>query len=190
VAYDPTALVVAVVGVAGTLTAPVLSQRSAARSRAADRENEAQARQAEWEREGRQRDLVERRDCYVALLVALRRVRVESREYVDALRTGGADAAARQRLEEARYNYRTRYSESSMVLPLEVEHAAREVDNRLAVLWRTINALAAATPVDADDAERCASGLLDMRTDSRRLRAVMRADLGLETDQSDGWDQY
>ena len=167
----------------------MLSQRNAARSRAADHENETRARQAEWEREDRRRDLVERRECYVALLVALRRIRVESREYVDALRTGCADAAARQRIEEARYNYRTRYSESSMVLPLAVEQAARDVDSRLAVLWRTINDLAATTPVDSAEAEHCANGLLDMRTDSRRLRAVMRADLGLATDQSEGWDQ-
>lgn len=183
VAYDPTALVVAVVGVAGTLSAPVLSQRANARARNAERDEAQLVRQAEWAREDQRRDFIERRECYVALLVALRRIRIELKTYVQALAGNCVDDDIRSRQEEARRNYRTRYSESAMILPCDVELQAREVDRRLARISRMVETIKtqANNQIDPDAIEDCLAALARMTTETKHLRRTMRADLGLET---------
>lgn len=188
VAYDPTALVVAVVGVAGTLSAPVLSQRASARARNAERDEARLVRQAEWAREDQRRDFLERRECYVALLVALRRIRIELKTYVQAVADDCVDDDIRSRLEEARRNYRTRYSESAMILPRDVELRAKEVDARLARISRKVDAIKTqvGNQIAPGGIEDCLAALAKMTTDTKQLRLTMRADLGLESSPDSG----
>jgi hypothetical protein len=188
VAYDPTALVVAVVGVAGTLSAPVLSQRASARARNVERDEARLARQAEWAREDQRRDFVERRECYVALLVALRRIRIELKTYVQALADGSVDDDIRSRLEETRRNYRTRYSESAMILPRDVELQAKAVDVRLARISRMVDAIKTQVDnqIDPGAIKDCLAALAKMTTETKHLRLTMRANLGLESSHDPG----
>src|SRR5215472_5586990 len=95
-------LVVAVLGVAGTLSSPLLSQRIAARAK--EQEFDLQRRQRQEEREaGRQQaEFEERRSMYARLNTAARRYQQALRAYVRAMADGAVTDKARAELADAR----------------------------------------------------------------------------------------
>jgi hypothetical protein len=184
---DLTTVVIAVLGLAGTLSSPLLGQRIAARARQQEFELHRQER-LEERADARQRsDLAECRSAYAALNTAARQYAQELRAYLRVIAAGDVDEQDRAGLAEARRTYRDLYSEAQMILPDTVFGAAVSVNEGLGRAYGLARQLetARAQPgsPDGDMArelneaqEYCRVTLYDLLAD---LRQLMREDLGV-----------
>jgi hypothetical protein len=164
------ALVVAVVGVIGTLASALLTQRAAERSRIREQERVEQAR-------ARAEEAGERRACCVALNAASRQYLAALTDQLHALARAEDPRAARQRLTEARDLHRGVYAEAQMLLPDPVLALAGEVTHALGTLYGRLRRLDDGAR-RADDTLDAARGEVDALWDQlRELRRGMRADL-------------
>ncbi|MEU1805492.1 hypothetical protein [Streptomyces sp. NPDC019937] len=162
------AMITAVVGVLGTLFSPLLHQRLTARQRA----EEAVA-------EERRRGFEERRAAYTAMNRASRQFHTLLKDALHRIRDGVYTDDDRDRLEEARRDYRDQYAEAQMIVPERVLAASRDLNTVLA----GIDAMA--KRIDrgvAREGETAAVALLELKDAEPRLaamRRLMREDLGL-----------
>ncbi|MFI6459142.1 hypothetical protein [Streptomyces sp. NPDC050538] len=163
-----TAMITAVVGVLGTLFAPVLSQRLTARQRT----EEAQVVE-------RVRRFEERRGAYTAMSRASRQFHTLLKDALHRIRDGVYTELERDQLEEARREYRDRYAEAQMVVPERILDASRSVNQVLAGVDAVVKRLDRGLARDGESAEEA---LLDLKEAEPRLavmRRLMRADLGV-----------
>lgn len=163
-----TAMITAVVGVLGTLLAPVLSQRISARQRAEDGAAEERRRRFE-----------ERRTAYTAMNRASRQFHTLLKDALHRLRDGVYDEPDRERLEEARRDYRDRYAEAQMVVPERILEVSRAVNTVLAGTDAVVKRLDRGLARDGESPEQA---LLDLKEAEPRLtamRRLMREDLGV-----------
>nr|WP_206323440.1 hypothetical protein [Streptomyces sp. HNM0574] len=166
-------MITAVVGVLGTLFAPLVAQRATARQ---------QERQREVD--GRRREFEERRAAYTAMNRASRQFHTLLKDALHRLRDGVYTDEDRAHLEETRRDYRDRYAEAQMLVPEHILDASRDVNALLA------EADAAAKRVDRGQArpgETPDSALEALRAVTPRLtamRRLMREDLGLPSGPS------
>ncbi|GDY56084.1 hypothetical protein SVIO_067070 [Streptomyces violaceusniger] len=100
------AMITAVVGILGTLFAPLLQQRMTARQRAEDGLTEDRRRRFE-----------ERRAAYTAMNRASRQFHTLLKDALHRIRDDVYADEDRVRLEEARRDYRDRYAEAQMIVP-------------------------------------------------------------------------
>jgi len=128
---DLTTLAVAAVGLAGTLTSPMLGQRIADRTKR--QEFDFQSRQQREEREeARRRAAVElKRSTYASLNTAARRYQQALEAYLRAIQEGTPDDEDRSGLMDARAQFRDLYSEAQMILPDAVLEAAKSASAAL-----------------------------------------------------------
>ncbi|WP_030745979.1 hypothetical protein [Streptomyces sp. NRRL S-31] len=164
-----TAMITAVVGVLGTLLAPVLSQRHAARQRA-----------EEAAREERRRVFEERRNAYTAMNRASRQFHTLLKDALHRIRDGVYTDHDRERLEEARRDYRDRYAEAQMVVPERVLDASRAVNEVLARVDAVAKRLDRGLAREGEDAPSALLALKDAEPRLTTMRRLMRADLGIE----------
>ncbi|MEV6478916.1 hypothetical protein [Streptomyces sp. NPDC051576] len=163
-----TAMITAVVGVLGTLFAPVLSQRLTARQRT-----------EETQLAERRRVFEERRDAYTAMNRSSRQFHTLLKDALHRVRDGVYTELERDQVEEARRDYRDRYAEAQMVVPERVLDASRAVNEILADVDAAVKRLDRGLPRDGENAEQL---LLDLKEAEPRLaamRRLMRADLGV-----------
>jgi hypothetical protein len=181
-----TTVLVAILGVIGTLSSPLLGQRIAARAKQQEFDLQRQLR-LEERADARQRETFEeRRTMYARLNTAARRYTQQLRTYLRMLQDDVLSADERDRLEEVRQTYRDLYSDAQMILPDMVLKVAASVNTNLGDAYGMIKRLEAARPAAetpdgaADTVERarelCNVTLYDL-IDS--LRQLMREDLGV-----------
>ncbi len=162
------AMLTAVVGVLGTLFAPLVSQRLTTRQRAEERRAEEDRRRFE-----------ERRAAYTGMNRASRQFHTLLKDALHRMRDGVYTDHERALVEEARLEYRDRYAEAQMIVPDVVLEASRDLNTVLAAVD------AAAKRIDrglADEDETPQRALLDLKAAEPRLsamRQVMRRDLGI-----------
>ncbi|MGW5640592.1 hypothetical protein [Streptomyces sp. NPDC003832] len=176
-----TALVVAVVGVAGTLLAPILSQRLLGRMQGEQFERQQQAAHTDWLREQEKVELAERRSCYVMTNAAYRRFRIQLMDYLWHLNRGTADAEARAELTAARDAHNAAFAEAQMVASGAVLTHLDDMATALHAAYVKIVYLERGDPHadgSPDDIDRELRGLGDR---SHEMRRVMRADVGIDT---------
>ncbi|MER5573620.1 hypothetical protein [Streptomyces massasporeus] len=163
-----TAMITAVVGVLGTLFAPVLGQRLSARQR--DEETRAEERRRRFE---------ERRDAYTAMNRASRQFHTLLKDALHRLRDGVYGDAERDQLEETRRDYRDRYAQAQMIVPERILDASRSVNEVLAGIDAAVKRLDRGVAREGESAE---GALLDLKEAEPRLsamRRLMREDLGV-----------
>jgi hypothetical protein len=181
-----TTVLVAILGVMGTLSSPLLGQRIAARAKQQEFDLQHQER-LEARADAQQRETFEeRRTMYARLNTAARRYIQELRTYLRMLQDNVLTADGRDRLEEARQTYRNLYSDAQMILPDKVLAAAVPVNTGLGDAYGMIKRLEAArsqreTALDPGDTlerahELCRVTLYDLIDN---LRQLMREDLGV-----------
>ncbi|MFD4879561.1 hypothetical protein ACFWOB_40240 [Streptomyces sp. NPDC058420] len=163
-----TAMITAVVGVLGTLFAPVLSQRLTARQRA----DEAQLAE-------RRRRFEERRGAYTSMNRASRQFHTLLKDALHRLRDGVYTELERDQLEEARRDYRDRYAEAQMVVPERILDASRAVNQVLADVDAAVKRLDRGLARDGESAEASLLQLNDAEPRLAAMRQLMRADLGV-----------
>ncbi|WAU84890.1 hypothetical protein O1Q96_37495 [Streptomyces sp. Qhu-G9] len=173
------ALVAAVVGVTGTLLAPVLAQRSSAKGQRAEFERQQQAAQAQWEREQRQAELAARRTCYVETNAAYRRYRIQLMNYLWHVHRDEVTEAGKEALEAARHAHHAAFAEAQMVASAAVLAQLDDVAKALSEGYRRTKCLEEGNP-DPDDSFDVIQAYLQWIWERwKEMRAVMRADLGV-----------
>ncbi|MER5733310.1 hypothetical protein ABT084_34120 [Streptomyces sp. NPDC002138] len=193
------ALAAAVVGVAGTLLATALSQRMLARVQSEQFERQQRAAHAQWLREREVAELALRRDCYIAAGAAYRRYRISLMTFLWRVRDGGVTPAERAALDEARQGHHTAFAEAQMVAAADVLEELDGLTDTLAGTYSRVMGLASRDPGDPDapgapDGSDSPGGsfedvhaeLLGLRERWESVRAVMRADLGVDPARAPG----
>ncbi|WUX64315.1 hypothetical protein OG522_03890 [Streptomyces sp. NBC_01431] len=166
-----TAFLAAVIGVVGTLMSALLTQRAADRSR--QRERERAERVREWRDEAQ-----ELRSCYVALNTSARQYLAALTDHLHALSRDEDPRSVRQRLTEARDQYRDVYAEAQMRVPEGVLELAGDLNHDLGVVYGMARRLEDGVP-RAGDSSAAVHGSIDgLWGGLREMRRAMRADLG------------
>ncbi|MFC8535368.1 hypothetical protein ACFUJY_15595 [Streptomyces sp. NPDC057249] len=177
---DPslTALIVAVVGVAGTLVSGVMAHRGALRAKTVELDRAERLRREELLADERREALGARRAVYAVFNQRLRQFHsVLSKDYL-ALASGQARPQQGQEREEPRRVLRDVYAEAQMVISDDVLSVAGGVVHQLhrihALLGRHEQGTAGDEPLDdvGERLERASEGLYE-------VRQVMRRDLGV-----------
>ncbi|MFE6847073.1 hypothetical protein [Streptomyces sp. NPDC057686] len=171
---DLTAVVVAAVGVTGTMVAPLLAQW-ARRQELAEAAERAQLQLRQDRDEG---DLQRRRDMYAVLNSAARAYRTAGYDLVLALKRGeSVDGSA---LEAARSFYRDQYAQAQMVLPGRALNIASEVNHCLSLGYRLVRMLPPAHAGHQDAWSRAETWFRTPLADAVwLLRHALRQDLGV-----------
>jgi hypothetical protein len=164
-----TAMITAVVGVLGTLFAPVLSERLTARQR------DEEARAAE-----ERRRFEERRDAYTAMNRASRQFHTLLKDALHRLRDGVYGDAERDQLEETRRDYRDRYAQAQMIVPERILEASRSVNEVLAGIDAAVKRLDRGVAPEGESAERALLELKEAEPRLSAMRRLMREDLGVD----------
>ncbi|MFB6891631.1 hypothetical protein ACFCX4_20265 [Kitasatospora sp. NPDC056327] len=184
-----TALLVAVVGVAGTLASALLTQRRSDALRREERELTDRLRREEAAEQRRTVDLAERRAGYTAYNIAARQFLSALNDAMHALRRDPATAGPELATMEAlRVEYRNCYAEAQMAVPdrvlAEVTRANRSLSTVYGILKRLAHGSAGQAgpvgPTDRDESLATAVGAIETCwTHLARLRVTMRRDLGI-----------
>ncbi|MDJ1131787.1 hypothetical protein [Streptomyces iconiensis] len=163
------AMITAVVGVLGTLFAPLISHRMTARQRAEEREDADRFRLFE-----------ERRAAYTAMNRASRQFSTLLKDALHRLRDDVYTDQERTALEAARLDYRDRYAEAQMIVPERILEASRAVNQVLAHVDAVVKRIDRNLARPGEDAESVRHTLT---TDGDPLlatmRHLMREDLGV-----------
>ncbi len=187
-----TALLIAVVGVAGTLGAALLTQvradrtkrmelQAAAEQRREERGHAEELLRAEQARQGQRESLERRRACYITLNTASRQYLTEMTNHLHALRRGDGVAASLENLEAARLAYRDSYAESQMIVPETVSRATSATKRRLNEAYGKLRKYAEEPSLYAAELEAMKDDLhQDVWPYVGAMKKAMRADLGVE----------
>ncbi|MFE4409801.1 hypothetical protein [Streptomyces sp. NPDC056821] len=174
-----TALIIAVVGIIGTLSSALLTQRSANNSKIRELERADEQRREERLYQAQSAAIEARRTCCAALNTAARLYQTELTNYLHALNAGDLAAELGERVEEARLEHRARHSEAQMILPDPVLTSAGAVNGHLGRLYGVLKRLDFGNPEPGETlavAEAMRAASWDLLAE---MRAVMRRDLGV-----------
>jgi hypothetical protein len=189
---DVTTLAVAAVGLAGTLTSPLLAQRIA--SLVKRQEFEFQDRQQREEREiaRQQAALGLKRSIYANLNTAARQYQQELDEYIRLLKESSVNSDAQAGLAEARRKFRDLYSDAQMTVPDTVLEAAVEVSAALGEAYGMARRLKLGKPRTSQEG---GTETLELAREQAHvtvynrivsMRRLMREDLGVSGTSASG----
>ncbi|MFE2284006.1 hypothetical protein ACFXDJ_07535 [Streptomyces sp. NPDC059443] len=173
------ALGAAVVGVAGTLLATVLSQRMVAGVQAAQFEREQRVAQARWLREQELAEQARRRDCYTAANAAYRRYRIALMSFLWLVHRARATAEDRAALEESRNAHHAAFAEAQMIASAAVLGELDLMTRTLAETYRRTLRLEEGDPAPDGSFEEIHAELVGLWELWENMRDAMRADLGV-----------
>ncbi|MEV0990307.1 hypothetical protein [Streptomyces sp. NPDC049949] len=174
------ALAAASVGVIGTLLAPVLSQRLTARAQAEQFERQQRTDHAQRLHQQRLADEDRRRECYVAANAAYRRYRIELMNYLWLVHKGEVAPEGRQAMEAARHAHHAAFAEAQMIASRTVMDELDAMTTSLSELYGMTMRLEEGLPVPGGSFQEIHDELQELWNRGQELRAVMRADLGVD----------
>ncbi len=193
---DVTTVVVAILGVAGTLSSPLLTQRIADRAKRQDFEFETQRRREDRHEDDRRSAIQERRAIYAQLNTTARQYEQAIYQYLRVISERPARPDQQAELVAARETFRELYSDAQMILPDQVLTVAMDMSYGLGQAYGKAKRLerrlypepSGGTP--ADDPEETIEAVRaychgDVYQLILRVRGLMRQDLGVSepTDQ-------
>ena len=189
---DLTTLVVAVLGVAGTLSSPLLGQRIAARAKQQEFDLQSQQRREEREEAQRQSAFELRRSIYAGLSTAARRYQQALDAYLRMIADVTLTDEARTELASVRKDFRDLYSEAQMILPDKVLDEAISVSAELGEAYGIIKRLEIGKPRATSEygpetielARETAH--VTIYNSIIQLRQLMRQDLGVSDPETPG----
>jgi hypothetical protein len=167
------------VGIIGTLTSGLLTQRSANNSKLRELERADQQRRDERAYQTEQALTESRRACYVALNIAARLYQTALTNYLVAIRSGAVTDEIRTDVDEMRRDHRARHAEAQMLVPDAVLVAAGTVNSHLSNLYGVLRRIDIGEPEQGETIESAA----EMRRGTwgvlSAMRTIMRRDLGI-----------
>ncbi|MCW2892611.1 MAG: hypothetical protein QOG28_6774 [Trebonia sp.] len=171
------ALIVAIVGVVGTLASALLTQLFSLRLKRVELDERQQRRAGEQAEERHRAEHMDRRDSCVAVNMAARRFRQALK---NCLFDGMNEKA--DELEQARQDFTSRYGEAQMILSDAVLKAASTANGCLAEAYGKVKATRRPGDrrLEAADRQKL-ENFLDQEVGSalKQLRHAMRVDLGV-----------
>ncbi|MEU9027916.1 hypothetical protein AB0D46_10325 [Streptomyces sp. NPDC048383] len=173
-------LVIALIGVGGTLFAPLLTQRLVARVQAEQGGRQERVAEAQWRREQQVAALDKRRDCYVAANSGYRRFRVELMNYLWLVDEDALAPERRTALEDARHAMHASFAEARMAASGAVLAELDAVSQAFASLYDRGLRLEEGSPAPDGSFEEIQSGLLRANEQGVVRRGAMRAHVGAE----------
>ncbi|GAA4077367.1 hypothetical protein GCM10022233_65420 [Streptomyces shaanxiensis] len=173
-----TALIAALVGVTGTLLAPIFSQRIVFRFQERQFERQQRAVQAQWTRDREETRLSERRACYIATNTAYRRYRIQLMNYLWDVHQGTVTPTCRDELEAARHAHHAAFAEAQLVASSVVLAELDAIAKELAQAYRRVKRLEEGNPVRSF--EEIEQDLQDLWERWKQMRGLMRTCLGVE----------
>ncbi|WP_344534358.1 hypothetical protein [Streptomyces albiaxialis] len=172
-------IVIAVLGIGGTLAAAVITQRGADRARVRELEHARQLQRDEREHATRQARLEARRTCCAALSAGTRDLANVMTQVLHALERDAMSDELRAELDRARRDHRLRHAEAQMVLPDPVADAASTANRHLGALYGLLMRLDAGTAEQGEDPAAVRRRFDELWDALWTMRRVMRADLGV-----------
>jgi hypothetical protein len=180
VSADTSAIVIAAVGVFGTLVAPIVSQALSTRARREDFEMQKSQRDEDYAHQQRNAELGNKRSCYIGVTAASRRYRVELMNYLYSVKRGTVDDAARTELEDARRAFTASLAEAQMVATLKVLSTIDPVNSGLSRGYGMTKGLESGDQEENGSFEEIVKFLDELWELWRGMREAMRCDLGIE----------
>ncbi|KJS60422.1 hypothetical protein VM95_21390 [Streptomyces rubellomurinus] len=186
-----TSLLVAAVGVVGTLGAAVLTQtradrlkrlelEHAAAQRAEDREHAEMLRQAEEVRARQQENLSSRRSCYVSVNTAARQYMTALRNHLHAVRRESEMEASSERLEACRAAHRASYAEAQMIVPFAVLESLRVANAGLNAAYGKLKRVERQDAEPGESLQEVQDSIPGLWECLSEMRWQMRRDLGID----------
>ncbi|MFI5826359.1 hypothetical protein ACIA6C_03700 [Streptomyces sp. NPDC051578] len=167
------------IAVAGTLIAPVLSQRLVARAESQRFERQERAADAQWARQQQAAELDKRRQCYVTSNSGYRRYRIELMKYLWLVHRAEVTAEARAALEEARHAMHAGFAEAQMTASDAVLAELDSMSRTLAQIYDGVLRLEEGDAAPDGSFEELRAALLRANEQWTVMRGAMRADLGV-----------
>ncbi|WP_017538901.1 hypothetical protein [Nocardiopsis halophila] len=177
-------IIVAVLGIAGTLGSAVFTQILAARARLAEIDREQQARAADHERQQADAAMATRRASYIAFNAEARHFHAQIRHCTHALHGQERPDDPWAALDEARKAFVEDYSEIQLTAPERVLVAAGNVNSELNWLYGMVRRLNDGLEHEEESVERAQRELQNLWGDLDVLRTLMRQDLGVTADDA------
>lgn len=174
-----TALIIAVVGVTGTLVSPIVSQRLSALARREEFELQRLQRTEEHAREREKDALDNKRKCYITFTSAARLYRVELMNYLFAVKGERATDEADVRLMEARSAFSANFAEVQLTGAVPVLEAAMKLRDGLSQGYQAIRRLEQHTLKPEESFDKIEDSLQSLWAEFPALHKAMRADLGI-----------
>ncbi|MFG2332661.1 hypothetical protein ACGFMM_23935 [Streptomyces sp. NPDC048604] len=178
-------LVIAFLGIVGTLASALMTQRLAEKAKAKELDHSARQRVEERQHETRRAMAEAVRTCYVRLNTASLDYQSELNHFWHALRVSRVTDDVRSRLDDARREHRARYSEAQMRVPDDVLTVVDGVHRKLNHLYGVLKRLDGGVTVrleddvSLDEAHHQIMGLWEQLT---AIRRTMRLSIGVTQD--------
>ncbi|MFD6023421.1 hypothetical protein [Streptomyces griseoluteus] len=172
-------ILVAILGIGGTLASALLTQRSANRARDRELQHARQLQADEREYVTRQSELEARRTCYAALNAGTRDFINVMTKLVHALERDEVTEELRSELDRSRRDHRLRHAEAQMVLPDAVMAAASTANRHFGDLYGLLVRLDRGTTEPGENVEAARESMSRLWDSLWRMRHVMRVDLGI-----------
>jgi hypothetical protein len=184
------AMVIAVVGVCGTLASAIITQLFSQRSRHQELEDSERRRLAEQEAAEKQRKTDQLRSCYVQLNANDRNYRDAMLAYAYALKAGSSGEAEAAEVATARRAQRDARAEAQMIVSEEVLDSEGRVNAQLTRSYRRLQQIqreidASVRETLLEDVIQLLDGIIPLLS---RARVTMRMDLGV-IDKPPAWYQ-
>jgi len=178
------AVLVAAVGVLGTLLSPVVASFVTTQSRQREVEAALLEKREDRDRDERRAAFVELRTCYIALNLAARNYQgaLRSMSYAADRAPGTGKDHHNETLAEARRDYRRSYAEAQMIVPDKILEMTRKLNDSFAEAYALTKRVEERSTADGETLNAIRDVLDDATERLRRLRSAMRADLGVSGD--------
>jgi hypothetical protein len=184
------AMVIAVVGVCGTLASAIITQLFSQRSRYQELQAAERCRLAEQETAEKQRKTDQLRSCYVQLNANDRNYRDAMLAYAYALKAGSPGEAEAAEVATARRAQRDARADAQMIVTEEVLDTEGRVNARLTMAYRSLHQIqrendASVREALLEEVIKLLDGIIPLLS---RARVTMRMDLGV-IDKPPAWYQ-
>jgi hypothetical protein len=174
------ALIIAIVGVLGTLSAAIVSQILSARARREEVKLQSSQQESQYKREQQQKVLEDKRRCYITMITAARRYRLELMSYLYLVNRRAVDNDAALKLEEARLAFNTSIAEAQLTGTKPVRDALEPIRKGMSGSYASIKDLENNSPELNSSFAEIRAYLLELWDEWPRLHETMRDDLGVK----------
>ncbi|WP_331747137.1 hypothetical protein OG365_39835 (plasmid) [Streptomyces sp. NBC_00853] len=174
-------LIIAFLGIVGTLASGLLTQRLAERAKAGELAHSERQRIDERRHEAERAAVEATRNCYVTLITASLDYHSELNNFWYALRADRVTEELRSRLDDARREQRARHSEAQMQVPDDVIATADGVSRRLNRVYGVLKRLDGGMPPrrEGESLEQAHVGIVETWNLLTDMRRIMRRSIGV-----------
>lgn len=174
-------LVIAFLGIVGTLVSGLMTQRLAERGKSKELDHSERQRAEERQYEAKRAMAETLRACYVILNTASLDYHSELNNFWYALRAGRVTDDLRSRLDDARREHRARYSEAQMRVPDDVLATVDKVHRGLNRMYGILKRLDGGIPPRREDEslEQVHTQIVTFWDQLGEMRQIMRRSIGV-----------